>query len=155
MSLSTQGESRRPLLDPSDGDDLLEAVAGRLGFRERIKDNVALNIAYRIGVGLLGGLVLVAGAIMIPYPGPGWLVVFAGLAILATEFAWAERVLRYAKGRYDAWHAWLASQHTIVKAAVWTATAAIVVATLWLLGVYALVGGWFGIEWTWLASPIR
>jgi len=155
MSLSTQGESRRPLLDPSDGDDLLEAVAGRLGFRERIKDNVALNIAYRIGVGLLGGLVLVAGAIMIPYPGPGWLVVFAGLAILATEFAWAERVLRYAKGRYDAWNAWLASQHTIVKAAVWTATAAIVVATLWLLGVYALVGGWFGIEWTWLASPIR
>ncbi|HVE95418.1 MAG TPA: PGPGW domain-containing protein [Pseudonocardiaceae bacterium] len=25
---------------------------------------------------------------MIPYPGPGWLVVFAGLIILGTEFAW-------------------------------------------------------------------
>jgi uncharacterized protein (TIGR02611 family) len=143
------------LLDRSDGDDLLGAVAGRLGFRERIKDNAALNLAYRAGIGLLGGLVLVAGVIMIPYPGPGWLVVFAGLAILATEFVWAERVLRYAKGRYDAWNGWLRRQHALVKAAVWTATAATVVATLWLLGVYALVGGWFGIDWTWLSSPIR
>lgn len=52
-------------------------------------------------------LVLVVGVIAIPYPGPGWLIVFAGLAILATEFDWARRVLRYARGKYDAWTAWL------------------------------------------------
>jgi uncharacterized protein (TIGR02611 family) len=154
-SLSAQEKHRKPLLDGSDGDDLLGAVAGRFGFRERIKNNAALNLAYRTGIGMLGGLVLVAGVIMIPYPGPGWLVVFAGLAILATEFAWAERVLRHAKGRYDAWNAWLCRQHALVKAAVWAATAAVVVATLWLLGTYALVGGWFGLDWTWLSSPLR
>lgn len=145
---------KKALLDESDGDDLLGAVAGRLGFRDRIRRSPGLHLAYRTVVGVIGGLVLAAGIIMIPYPGPGWLVVFAGLAILATEFSWAERLLRYAKGRYDAWNDWLKQQHPLVRAAVWTATAAIVVLTLWLLDVYELVGGWFGLEWPWLSSPV-
>ena len=53
------------------------------GWRHWFHRNPALNLAYRIGVGAIGGIVLIAGVIMIPYPGPGWLVVFAGLAILA------------------------------------------------------------------------
>jgi len=151
--LSAQSKDRGPLLDESDGDDLLGAVAGRLGFRDRIKRNAGLNLAYRIGVGTFGGLVLAAGIVMIPYPGPGWLVVFAGLAILATEFSWAERVLRYAKGRYDAWNAWLRRQHTAVRVLAWVLTAAVVLATLWLLDVYELVTTWVGLEWPWLSSP--
>jgi len=142
------------LLDESDGDDLLGAVAGRLGFRDRLRTSAGLNLAWRIGVGIVGGLVLVAGIVMIPYPGPGWLVVFAGLAILATEFTWAERVLRYAKRRYDGWNAWLKRQRPLVRAGVWFATAVVVVLTLWLLDAYELIGSWFGIEWSWLSSPI-
>jgi hypothetical protein len=47
---------------------------------------------------LIGGLVVVViGIALIPLPGPGWLVVFAGLAILATEFTWAEILLERAK----------------------------------------------------------
>lgn len=153
-SLSVQGKDRGSLLDQSDGDDLLGAVARRLGFGERVRRSRGLRLAYRIGVGVLGGLVLVAGIIMIPYPGPGWLVVFAGLAILATEFAWAERILRYAKSRYDAWNHWLRRQSVLVRAAVVIATAAVVVATLWLLGTYELVGSWFGVQWPWLSSPV-
>jgi uncharacterized protein (TIGR02611 family) len=116
--------------------------------------NPALNMTYRIGVGVVGGLVLVAGVLMIPYPGPGWLVVFAGLAILATEFEWAGRVLRFAKRYYDAWVAWLRRQNLLVKGLVLAGTGLVVVVTCWLLGVFALVGGWFGLEWTWLESPI-
>lgn len=152
--LSAQGKDRGSLLDESDGDDLLDAVAGRLGFRDRLLRSRGLRLAYRIGVGVFGGLVLIAGLIMIPYPGPGWLVVFAALAILSTEFSWAERVLRYAKRRYDRWQQWLARQHLLLRVAVWTATAAVVVATLWLLDVYERVGGWFGLEWPWLSSPL-
>jgi uncharacterized protein (TIGR02611 family) len=37
---------------------------------------------------------------LIPYPGPGWLVVFAGLALLATEFERAQRVLTFARTHY-------------------------------------------------------
>jgi len=109
---------------------------------------------YRIGVGIAGGIVLAAGVVMIPYPGPGWLVVFAGLAILATEFAWAHGVLTYARGKYDAWNAWIKRQHTVVQAATFVLTTLVVLATLWLLNVYALVGGWLGIEWSWLRSPL-
>jgi uncharacterized protein (TIGR02611 family) len=124
------------------------------GYRQWFRRNPALNMTYRIGVGVVGGLVLVAGVLMIPYPGPGWLVVFAGLAILATEFEWAGRVLRFAKRYYDAWVGWLRRQNLLVKALVLTGTGLVVVVTCWLLGVFALVGGWFGLEWTWLQSPI-
>lgn len=124
------------------------------GFRHRFRRNPALNLTYRIGVGVVGGLVLVAGVLMIPYPGPGWLVVFAGLAILATEFEWAGRVLRFAKRYYDAWVAWLRRQNLLVKGLVLTGTGLVVLVTCWLLGVFSLVGGWFGLEWSWLESPI-
>jgi len=53
----------------------------------------------RTAVAVAGFVVLVVGLILIPLPGPGWLIVFAGLAILATEFAWAERLLRYAEDK--------------------------------------------------------
>ncbi|MGH9212613.1 MAG: TIGR02611 family protein [Acidimicrobiales bacterium] len=47
---------------------------------------------------LVAGLTVVAvGIVLIPAPGPGWLVVFAGLALLATEFTWAEILLDRAK----------------------------------------------------------
>lgn len=98
---------------------------------------------------------LVAGIVAIPYPGPGWLIVFAGLAILASEFAWAKRVLAYARSKYDAWTEWLGRQHWAVKVLVLLATAAIVLATLWLFNVVSLVAGRVGLEqWTWLKSPI-
>ncbi|MEV0682152.1 TIGR02611 family protein [Actinosynnema sp. NPDC050436] len=124
------------------------------GKRHRFRRNPALNLTYRIGVGVVGGLVLLGGILMIPYPGPGWLVVFAGLAILATEFEWAGRVLRFAKRYYDAWVEWLKRQNLFVKAMVLSATALVVAVTCWLLGAFSLVGGWFGLDWPWLGSPI-
>jgi uncharacterized protein (TIGR02611 family) len=41
---------------------------------------------------VLGFTVVITGIILLPLPGPGWLVIFAGFAILATEFEFAERV---------------------------------------------------------------
>ncbi len=46
-----------------------------------------------ITVGLVGGTVTTAGVVMLVTPGPGLVVIIAGLAILATQFAWAERAL--------------------------------------------------------------
>jgi uncharacterized protein (TIGR02611 family) len=51
----------------------------------------------RIAVTVIGFAVLIAGIIMMVTPGPGVLVIVAGLAILATEWAWAERALDRAK----------------------------------------------------------
>ena len=50
-------------------------------------------VAWRIGVAVLGGTITVLGAIFLITPGPGWLIIFAGLGILASEFAWADRAL--------------------------------------------------------------
>jgi uncharacterized protein (TIGR02611 family) len=129
---------------------------GRLGeVRERLDGRPALRLLFRIGVAVAGTAVLVLGIVLIPYPGPGWLVVFAGLAILATEFSWAGRLLTYARGRYGSWTRWLGRQHWAVKLMVLVATAVVVVAFLWLLNALWTVAGWVGLDtWTWLRSPV-
>ena len=53
--------------------------------------------AKRIAVFVAGAVVLLAGVAMLVLPGPGIVVIIAGLAILATEFVWAERALDAAK----------------------------------------------------------
>ena len=53
--------------------------------------------ARRIVVAIVGGTVLLVGVAMIVLPGPATLVIPAGLAILAIEFAWARRWLRRIK----------------------------------------------------------
>jgi uncharacterized protein (TIGR02611 family) len=53
--------------------------------------------AKRIVIGVIGFTVLLIGVVLIVLPGPAILVIPAGLAILATEFAWAKRWLRKAK----------------------------------------------------------
>jgi uncharacterized protein (TIGR02611 family) len=102
---------------------------------------------------VLGGLVLAAGVVLIPYPGPGWLIVFGGLAILASEFTWARRLLNVLRRCYDAWRRWLSRRNLAVRLLVYAFTLAVVLATLWVLNAFALVGGWFGARWTWLHSP--
>ena len=48
----------------------------------------------RLVVLVVGGTVLAIGVIMIVAPGPALIVIPAGLAILATEFLWARRLLK-------------------------------------------------------------
>lgn len=54
---------------------------------------------WRATVSAVGFALLVVGAIMMVTPGPGLLVIIAGLAVLATQYAWAERALDAAKTR--------------------------------------------------------
>ncbi|MFC5066007.1 TIGR02611 family protein [Actinomycetospora atypica] len=124
-------------------------------FRMKVRARPGLNLAWRIGIGVLGGLVLVVGVIAIPYPGPGWLIVFAGLGILSTEFTWAGRVLHVARYYYDQWVAWVRRQNKVVQLLLALATAIIVLATLWLLDGLWFVAKLVGLgQWTWLHSPI-
>lgn len=59
--------------------------------RARVRRTPAGRVGWRIGVGLVGGLLLVVGVLAIPGPGQGWALVFLALAILSTEFGWAHR----------------------------------------------------------------
>jgi uncharacterized protein (TIGR02611 family) len=137
------------------GGDLSSAEDGkRQGLRARIETKPTLRRTYRVGIAVLGGIVLLAGVVMIPYPGPGWLVVFAGLAILASEFHWARRVLHFARSKYDAWTDWLARQPLLVRLVVLTLTGLVVLVTLYLLNAFYLMASVVGLgDWTWLQSP--
>ena len=55
----------------------------------------------RIAVSVFGLVLLVAGLAMMVLPGPGILVIIAGLAVLATEYVWAERALNLAKQKAE------------------------------------------------------
>jgi uncharacterized protein (TIGR02611 family) len=51
-----------------------------------------LRTPYRLLVALAGASVMVVGLILVPLPGPGWLIVFVGVAVLGTEFPAAHRL---------------------------------------------------------------
>ncbi|MCV7213529.1 TIGR02611 family protein [Mycolicibacterium canariasense] len=123
-------------------------------WRDRLRGRPVADFVYRVVVGVVGLLVLAVGIVAIPYPGPGWAIVFLGLAILATEFRAAQVALHWAKKRYDAVMAWFARQHIAVKALSAAFTGLVVVASLWGLGALYWLGDLIGFQPPWLKSPI-
>ena len=87
----------------------------RPGLRERVRSTRTGRLTLKIVVGLIGAVVVVIGIILIPFPGPGWLIVLAGLAILALEFEWAQRLLHYTRQRLERWWHWLGRQHWTIR----------------------------------------
>lgn len=67
-----------------------------------VKARRYLHLSWQVGVFVVGLVVVVGGIIMLPLPGPGWLVIFGGMAIWATEFVWAQLVLRWTKRKVTA-----------------------------------------------------
>jgi len=123
-------------------------------WRDGLRERPTYDFTYRIVVGVVGLAVLGLGILAIPYPGPGWAIVFLGLGILATEFEWARRLLAYTKERYDKVMAWFKAQGLWVQVLGVAFTAAVVLATLWFLGALGWAAGLVGVEARWLKSPI-
>jgi uncharacterized protein (TIGR02611 family) len=123
-------------------------------WRDRLRERPRAEFGYRIAIALVGLAVLGVGVLAIPYPGPGWAIVFLGLAILATEFDWARRLLTYTRERYDKVMAWFKAQGLWVQLLGAALTAVVVLATLWLLGALGWAAGLVGIDAKWLKSPI-
>jgi uncharacterized protein (TIGR02611 family) len=123
-------------------------------WRDRLRERPTYDLAYRLVVGVVGLVVLGLGILAIPYPGPGWAIVFVGLAILATEFEWAHRLLKYTRERYDQVMDWFKRQGLWVKILGFALTAAVVAGTLWLFGALSFAAGLVGVEEPWLKSPI-
>jgi uncharacterized protein (TIGR02611 family) len=55
--------------------------------------HLSYRIARRVAVLVVGTSVVLVGIVMIVMPGPAFIVIPAGLAILGIEFAWARRWL--------------------------------------------------------------
>ncbi len=93
--------------DIAAGEDPRHPVRRLLGrLRAWIHRRPRLRIVYRSVVAVLGASIALLGLVLVPLPGPGWLVVFLGLAVLGTEFAWARRLAAAVKrllARFWAW----------------------------------------------------
>lgn len=69
----------------------------RRRLRRKFAQHWVTDALWRIAVGVLGGTIVFIGLVALIGPGPGWLLLFIGFGILASEFAWAERALDKAK----------------------------------------------------------
>lgn len=69
------------------------------GEREETVEEAKAHALVRVARMSVGFLVVIIGIIALPLPGPGWLIIAAGLTILSKDIAWAERLLRYIRRR--------------------------------------------------------
>jgi len=115
-------------------------------FRAFFARNRTLDLTYRIVIAVVGATVVVVGIVLIPLPGPGWLIVFAGLALLATEFAWADRLLQYARGKVRGWTDWVTRQSWLVRGAIGLVGLLAIGGAVWLYLATLGTPGWVP-EW--------
>lgn len=94
-------------------------------WRRKIRSNPHSHRVYRLVVALVGLVIVVGGLVLVPAPGPGWLIVFLGIAVWASEFTWAEQLLHWARQRLSAWNTWMLAQPWWLKALVTLAALAV------------------------------
>jgi uncharacterized protein (TIGR02611 family) len=83
----------------------------RLGaFRARVRALPGGRLGWRIVVTIAGVAVIAGGVVLLPLPGPGWLVIFGGLGLLGTEYAWAARLLQWVRRQVTEWTRWVATR---------------------------------------------
>jgi uncharacterized protein (TIGR02611 family) len=119
---------------------------------DRIRSNSTGRLALKIGVGIVGGLVVAIGIILIPFPGPGWAIVILGLAILAVEFHWARGVLAFTKRHVQSWTHWIARQSLPLRALIGIVGMVFISAVVWASVKISLHVDLFQVSLDWLRT---
>jgi len=91
---------------------------------------------WRGGVAVVGLVVIIIGIVLLAAPGPGWVVIFLGLGIWATEFAWAKSLLTFVRRTVGRWTAWVLRQPrwlSVLVGAMGLIALGVVAAAAWLL----------------------
>lgn len=95
---------------------------------DRFRRTRAGRLGVKIAVIALGAVVIIIGIILLPLPGPGWLIIFAGLAIWSLEFGWAARLHVFARRTVLRWTSWYARQGWPIRILVGLLTLTLVIA---------------------------
>ena len=129
-------ERRKVLWDAAEGD--------RWKWRAKIRANPVALFWYRVAVALGGIALMVAALFTGPLPGPGGIPIFLlGLALWASEFRWAHRLMSWFKAQFERYRA-ADRKH---KALFWLVFT-LVIWTLWYLGMLVIgLPGWMP-EWS-------
>lgn len=105
-----------PYADDAERAKRLSRPLGRFmdRWRSAIRRRPWMNTVYKVVVTVLGILIVVVGLILVPLPGPGWLIVFIGLTLLGSEYHWARRLLGWLRATlarfWERWNAWRAAR---------------------------------------------
>ena len=120
----------------------------RWEWRRRIRANPRKHLIYRIVVGVVGGVLIIAAPLTGWLPGPGGIPLFiAGLAVLASEFEWAQRLLLKVKDKVKDLTAWTGRQPGWLKALGTLALFVCVLVVIWLYLAWLGVPGWLPDAW--------
>ncbi|GGM06201.1 TIGR02611 family protein [Micromonospora yangpuensis] len=103
-----------------------------------IRANPTGRITLKITIAIVGALVVTLGIVMIPLPGPGWLVVIAGLGIWAVEFHWAKRLLGFTRRHVQGWTRWATTRPLPLRLALGSIGLLFVATVAWLSLKYSL-----------------
>ena len=90
---------------------------------------------WRIGIAAVGLAVVITGIVLLIVPGPGWLVIFLGFAIWATEFPWANAVAKFVRRQITRCTSWIKRQPRwllVAAGSVCLAAVAVVIVVLLL-----------------------
>jgi hypothetical protein len=138
--------------DRTDHNIVLDQYDDRWEWRRKIRADPRKAVLYRIGVGIVGGLLLILAPLTGWLPGPGGIPLFiAGLAVLASEFEWAQRLLYRVKGWVHVLTTWTGRQPAWLKGLGTVALMGCVLVAIW--GYLAVLGvpGWLPDSWeNWL-----
>lgn len=134
--------------DLTDDNITLDAQDDRWEWRRRIRANPRKHAVYRIGVGIVGGILVIAAPLTGWLPGPGGIPLFiAGLVVLSSEFEWAQRLLYRVKGWVADFTDWTGKQPAWLKFLGTVALFVAVVTGMWLYLAVLGVPGWLPDSW--------
>jgi uncharacterized protein (TIGR02611 family) len=135
-----------------------EGERPRGGVHRALHANPVLALLTKVVVTVVGVVVTIVGVIMIVTPGPAVVLIPLGLAILATEWHWAYRLLRYARSRIADVQARAARVDPKVRRrrrVIWTAAVFLVAAGF---VAYLTAYGWPGYAlsgWDWAQARVH
>jgi uncharacterized protein (TIGR02611 family) len=136
-------EATRAQGDADAGGEASRAQRIKERLAERREEHLRRNRIYRLGFAIVGATVTLAGIAMLVTPGPAFVVIPIGLAMLALEFAWAERLLDRALDHADIAQRKAAgtTRRQRILGGVATALAVAAAVTAWLLWEIPLIPG--------------
>ena len=98
---------------------------------DRIRANATGRVALKIGIGVLGTLIVAIGIVLIPLPGPGWALVILGLAVWSIEFSWARSLLSFTKRHVQSWTHWVGRQSLTLRLVIGAVGLVFVAGVVW------------------------
>jgi uncharacterized protein (TIGR02611 family) len=103
-----------------------------LAWRRRMNETAVGRVGVKLAVAAVGTLVIAIGVILLPLPGPGWVIVFTGLAILAIEFHWARRLLMFGREQLRRWTGTMRNGSWALRIASTLALVAVLAVAAWI-----------------------